>query len=146
MMASGRVQRWSLTLLGYEYELVYRPGSHNGNADSLSRLPLPDTPKTRPVPGNVINLLKHINNTPPDATKMKLWSERDPVLSRVKQYVLLGWSSTVLDAELQPYYSRRDELSVDAGCLLWGSRLIVPPQGRDEIMNVLHDSHPASYE
>ncbi len=142
MMASGRVQRWSLTLLGYEYELVYRPGSHNGNADSLSRLPLPETPKTTPVPGNVINLLEHINNTPPDATKMKLWTERDPVLSRVKQYVLLGWPSTVRDAELQPYYFRRDELSVDAGCLLWGSRLIVPPQGREEIMNVLHDSHP----
>ncbi len=99
-------------------------------------------PKTTPVPGNVINLLEHINNTPPDATKMKLWTEHDPVLSRTKQYVLLGWPSTVLDAELQPHYSRRDELSVDAGCLFWGSRLIVPPQGREEIMNVIHDSHP----
>ena len=51
-MASGRVQRWPLTLLGYEYELVYRPDSQNGNADSLSRLPLPEMPQTTPVPGN----------------------------------------------------------------------------------------------
>ena len=142
LMASGRVQRWSLTLLGYEYELVYRPGSQNSNADSLSRLPLPDTPKTTPLLGNVINLLETINSAPINAAKMKLWTERDPVLSRVKQYVLLGWPTTVSEEELQPYYARKDELSVDAGCLLRGSRLIVPPQGREEVMNVLHDSHP----
>ncbi|KAK3700097.1 hypothetical protein QZH41_015051 [Actinostola sp. cb2023] len=31
-MASGRVQRWVLTLSAYEYDLVYRPGRENGNA------------------------------------------------------------------------------------------------------------------
>ena len=87
-MASGRVQRWSLTLLGYEYELVYRPGSQNGNADSLSRLPLPEMPQTAPDRGDAINLLEHINNTPTDDIKIKQWTERDPLLSHVKQYVL----------------------------------------------------------
>ena len=43
-MASSKMQRWALTLLAYEYELIYRPGNQNGNADSLSRLPLPDVP------------------------------------------------------------------------------------------------------
>ena len=67
---------------------------------------------------------------------------RPTSLARQTVYVLQGWPSTVRDAELQPYYCRRDELSVDAGCVLWGSRLIVPSQGREEVMNVLHDSHP----
>ena len=53
-----------------------------------------------------------------------------------------GWPSTVCDAKLQLFYCWRDELCVDAGCVLWGSRLIVPPQGREEVMNVLHDSQP----
>ena len=95
-------------------------------------------PQTTPVPGNVINLLENMNNTLTDSIKIKQWTERDPLLSCVKQYVLQGWPS-VCDAELQPYYCQRDELSVDGGCVFWGSRPIVPPQ---EVMNVLHDSHP----
>ena len=70
-MASGRVQRWSLTLLAYEYELVYRPGNENGNADSLSSLLLTDTPNNTPLPGDVISMLEIINITPVNATKIK---------------------------------------------------------------------------
>ena len=43
---------------------------------------------------------------------------------------------------LKPYFIRREELSVHAGLLLWGARVIVPPQGREEVLNILHDTHP----
>ena len=36
-----RVQRWLEFITAYHYTLVYRKGSANGNADFLSRLPLP---------------------------------------------------------------------------------------------------------
>ncbi|CAG2228036.1 unnamed protein product [Mytilus edulis] len=39
-MAASRIQRWALTLAAYEYTIVYKEGSLNGNADGLSRLPL----------------------------------------------------------------------------------------------------------
>ena len=45
-MASSWMQRWALTLLAYEYELLYLPGNENGNADGLSRLPVLDVPGT----------------------------------------------------------------------------------------------------
>ena len=38
LMASSGIQRWALTLLTYEYELLYRPGNENGNTDGLNRL------------------------------------------------------------------------------------------------------------
>ena len=142
LMASSKMQRWALTLLTYEYELIYRPGRENGNADTLSRLPLPDVPQSTPVPGDIINLMENINASPVDALKVKQWTARDPVLPQVMQFVLQGWPPVVEDAHLQPYFTRRNELSVQAGCLLWGSRVIVPPQGREEVMNILHDSHP----
>src|SRR5207244_13582589 len=41
--ASPRIQRWALALAGYNYQLIYRPGEQNSNADMLSRLPLADT-------------------------------------------------------------------------------------------------------
>ena len=37
----NRVQRWFDFLSTYNYKLAYRPGRLNGNADLLSRLPLP---------------------------------------------------------------------------------------------------------
>ena len=53
-MASARVQRWALTLSAYDYQIVYKPGSKHANADSLSRLPLPEEPTEVPVPGDTI--------------------------------------------------------------------------------------------
>ena len=93
LTASSRMQRWALTLLAYEYELLYRPGNENGNADGLSRLPVLDVPRTTPVPGDIVHLLETINTSPVDATKIKLWTARDPVLSQVLQFVLQGWPS-----------------------------------------------------
>ena len=58
------MQRWALTLLAYEYELVYRPSSQNGNADALSRLPSPDVTETTPIPGDIVHLLDTINTCP----------------------------------------------------------------------------------
>ena len=43
-MASARLQRWALTLSGYDYKIVYKSGKELCNADGLSRLPLPDYP------------------------------------------------------------------------------------------------------
>ena len=90
-MASSRMQRWALTLLAYEYELIYRPGEQNGNADALSRLPLPVVSETTPIPGDIIHILETINTSPVDATNVKLWTSRDPVLSQGLQFLLHGW-------------------------------------------------------
>ena len=101
-MASSRMQRWALTLLSYEYEFIYRPGNQNANADSLSRLPLPDVPTSTPVPGDIINLMEHISTSPIDAQKLKLWTDLDPVLSQVKQLVLSGWPVNIRGTTYNP--------------------------------------------
>ena len=49
-LASARIQRWVLTLGAYDYQIEYKPGPAHGNADMLSRLPLPDKPVDIPVP------------------------------------------------------------------------------------------------
>ena len=91
LMASSRMQRWALTLLAYEYELLYQLGNEDGNADGLSRLPVLDVPWSTPVPGDIVHILETINTSPVDATKIKLWTASDPVLSQVLQFVLQGW-------------------------------------------------------
>ena len=68
-------------------------------------------------------------------------TDRDPVLAKVKQYTWKGWPATVTDKQLQPYSSKRDELSLEDGILLWGSRVVVPPQARDTVMEEAHSAH-----
>ena len=53
-----------------------------------------------------------------------------------------GWPYECPDKDLGPYFTRIDELSVHDGCIMWDSRVIVPPQGRNFIVEELHDTHP----
>ena len=44
--AATRLQRWALLLAAYTYDIEYRFTSAHGNADALSRLPLPEEGNT----------------------------------------------------------------------------------------------------
>ena len=41
-LAAARLQRWAWILSAYHYDIEFRPTNEHGNADGLSRLPLPD--------------------------------------------------------------------------------------------------------
>ena len=45
------------------------------------------------------------------------------------------------DPVLKPFNSRRQELTVEAGCLLWGIRVIVPEKLRTAVLEELRTSH-----
>ena len=143
-MASSRLKRWSLTLQAYESNIRHKPGKQLANADALSRLPLSKHPQTVPVPGDINLVLQHLNTTPATATEIKVWTDKDPVLSKVQKFVMTGWPDDDNENEkaLRSYFNKKDELSVQSGCLLWGSHVIVPPKGREMIVKELHESHP----
>ena len=45
------------------------------------------------------------------------------------------------EVTLKPFFNRRLELSTQDGVLLWGNRVVVPPPGRDLILQELHACH-----
>ena len=139
-MASARLQRWALTLSAYNYTIAYKPGESHANADVLSRLPLPEAPQDIPLPGETILLLDSLHE-PVSATKIKQWTDRDPLLSSVRRMVQQGWRYSS-DEKVRPFARRKDELSVQDGCLLWGSRVVVPQAGRGPVMEEIHQGHP----
>ena len=140
-MASGRIQRWALTLAAYDYQLHFKSGSTNGNADGLSRLPLPTTPSSVPQPAEIVLSMSVLESTPVTATRIASWTRGDPVLSLVLKFVESGWPDSVPD-DLSMYSRHRQELTVANGCLLRGSRVVVPAAGRDKLLDVLHEGHP----
>lgn len=36
----SRLTRWTIKLSEYDFEVIYRPGKANSNADALSRIPI----------------------------------------------------------------------------------------------------------
>ena len=67
----------------------------------------------------------------------------DPVLSEVVKKVQEGWPTEASkDENLKAYWIRREALSVEEGCLLWGGRVIIPESLRKTVLLELHDVHP----
>ena len=143
-LASGRIQRWALILSAYSYSIQYKKGEEHSNADALSRLPVPSMPKEPPKVPEIIHLMEYLNSSPVSCVQIRGWTEHDPSLAKVKRWILSGWPSHLSseEEELKPYMRRRYELSVEDGCVLWGSRVIVPPKGRKVVLKMLHEAHP----
>ena len=72
---------------------------------------------------------------------IKKETQLDPVLAQVYNYVVSGWPH-VVDPRLVPFKARQEESSTRHGCLLWGTRVIVPPSLQEKVLQELHDTHP----
>ena len=139
--ASARIRRWSLYLSMFEYTMKFRGTAEHGNADALSRLPLPEQLSSDHTPPELVLLAEHLENSPVTADQIRRWTEKDPDLAAVLQFTKQGWPRS-LDrgsSQLKPFFCKRSELSVYNGCLLWGTRVVVPKEGREA---VLHEGHP----
>ena len=54
-----------------------------------------------------------------------------------------GWPiNRCADHDLKPYFTRKHELSVEQGCLMWGLRTVITPSLRQTILTELHERHP----
>lgn len=69
-------------------------------------------------------------------------TRRDPELARVLNYMLTGWPNYVTSEEMKQYFTRRHELLVDQGCVLWGMHVIILPSLRNRLLQELHKEHP----
>ncbi len=50
-----------------------------------------------------------------------------------------GWPGQI-SPPLRPHHSKMEELSVEAGCLMWGRR-VIPQSSKEEILMELHKEH-----
>ena len=67
-------------------------------------------------------------------------TQQDPLLSKVRRFTKSGWPQEVKGC-LKPYWNRRNELSVEGDCVLWGIRVIVPKKLQNEVLMELHRNH-----
>ena len=139
---NARIQRWALFLSAFQFDINHVFGKNNQVADALSRLPLDSDSEYCNTPGEFVNLIDMISDTPIDFDYVKKCSINDSELSLVKNYVIMGFPNLKdLKPEILPYFNIKEQLTIYDNVLLYKNRVIVPTMLRKDILKYLHDGH-----
>ena len=133
-LASARIQQWALLLSAYNYKIQYKSGKEISHVDGLRRLPLPDFPTKVPIPGETIMMLDRIEMSPVNASKIKLWTQRDPTSA-----ILVGRMAARVQGRTCSLSKEERGTNTPKW---WGNRVIISPAGRESIMELFHNGHP----
>ncbi|CAC5399296.1 unnamed protein product [Mytilus coruscus] len=139
--ASARLQRYSLFLSGYEYEIEFRGTAKHANADSLSRLPLKSTEVDTSLKMVESFNIAQMEAIPVSNKQVQQETRNGRVLGLITTFTQDGWNTMHKDGEYAPYYSRRNELTVHQGCFMWGVRVIIPIKLRSQVLGQIHEGH-----
>ena len=76
------------------------------HADAMSRLPLNDPERDEvPLPAEVVFLLQTLDYSPITSEQIRIMTRRDPVLSKILDYVTTGaWPTNCVDTNLSAYF------------------------------------------
>jgi len=127
-VAAARLQGWALLLSAHTNELEFRATTLHSNADALS------------VTLAREYYLQQLDCLPVTSQEIRKANEQDPMRSEVHLYLLRGWPAQV-DANLRSHHSKLAELSVEAGCLMWGGREIIPKALTMKVLEELDREH-----
>ena len=75
--------------------------------------------------------------------EVEIESRRDNIIARVLESVLTGnWGLCENSEKFKDFVCGKNEFGVKLGCLLWGSRVVIPLKLRQKVLNQLHYCHP----
>ena len=142
-LAAARLQRWAILLAAYHYDIEFRPTGAHANADGLSRLPLNMVTAEGYSSDHGCFQLSQLDRLPVTALQLKAATTTCPELSPMIRWVEGGWPQKV-EPRFSCYWNHREELTVEAGCLLWGMRAVIPEKLRQKLLAQLHLDHPGT--
>ena len=86
-------------------------------------------------------LISYLEELPVTAWNIAAATRKDPVLARAYDFTLHGRPQALDDPVSQPSFSRKQEISVDRGCVLWGLRVVIPEKYRVRLLDDLHQEY-----
>nr|KAG5706589.1 hypothetical protein BaRGS_028760 [Batillaria attramentaria] len=149
LLAANRLARWALWLNHFDYTIEYRKTADHGNADALSRLPSgDDIDFDREESGEDTDMVCAIRVLslqvkPFGSNILRQESGKDPVIATVMRYVREGWplKHAEINEEVRKFQKLSDSLSTCHGCLIYGTRVVIPQSLQPKILDLLHIGH-----
>ena len=135
----------------YHYTIEYRKSVEHGNADAHSHLPVGSDVTFDAEEGeadvDMVCTIKTISLQLNPMDQLAKKSSKDPVIARVMRYTREEWPPQLRsegDSSVDCLETFR-KLSVSPstihGCLLLGSRVVIPPSLRAQVLQLLHLGH-----
>ncbi|UYV61569.1 K02A2.6-like [Cordylochernes scorpioides] len=141
---SPRLQRLSLYLLNYQFELKFIPGKSMIPADTLSRHFLPqEQMEDKELDLCSQTFVLNVEIKDQRLTRLQEDTLNDEECCLLKQYILTGWPlhKKNLPSNLKPYWEFKEELHEWQNLICRGNKLLIPKTQRSDILKILHASH-----
>ena len=141
--APPRLTRMLLRAQRYDFNVIYRPGKEVPVADALSRISPCDGDEIKDIDVAVHLMDNQLHASPTCLSDIRRETARDSELNAVAEAVLNGWPTQRSDcpSSILPYWNYRDELGLQDGLLLKGSRIVIPATLKTRILSQLHAAH-----
>ena len=128
--------------LPYSFTVRYIPGLKNLLADCLSRLGnQEDTIKLPKL--HVYQISHQLPARSNSLQEIRQATQADDELALLKHTIMMGWPNNIKEIPqvLHPYWTFREELTIEDGLILKGTRIVIPNKKHEAILKQIHDSH-----
>lgn len=136
--APKRLQSLILRTQMYTFDLSYKQGKSIPVADALSRAPVDKSDNVNLISNACITSAKEEK-----LEEIRRETEKDTALKDLKHIITNGWPEEKLHlpTTVTPYFSYRDELSVEDGIIYRGERIVIPSTLRRRMKEKIHAGH-----
>ena len=140
--ATPRLQRIRIRTFAYNLTMKYIPGSTNQLADCLSQLGgQKDTIKLPKL--YIHQIINQLSARSDSLNQMRIATQEDDKLALLKHTIMHGWLSTIREvpSEIQPYWTFREELTIEYGIVLKGTQIVVSHKKHQSTLHLIHKGH-----
>lgn len=146
-LVANRLARWAMFLNQFDFEIEYRKTKDHQNADALSRLPQGEDEtfdeEESADDADIVCAISTLTSQmqAPDPAVLQRETTRDPVLSKVIRFTREGWPRKTEENDSEKFRKLVDSLTILHGCLLYGTRVVIPLSLRPQVLKLLHEGH-----
>ena len=140
--ATPRLKRLLMRTFAYLFTVKYIPGSTNQSADCLSWLGRQkDTMKLPKL--HVHQITNQLSARSDSLNEMRVATQEDDELALLNHTITHGWPSTIreIPSEIQPYWTFREQLTIEDGTILKGTQIVVPHKKCQASLKLIHEGH-----
>ena len=140
--ATPRLQRILIRTFPYNFTVCYIPGVTNQLADCLSQMG--DQKDSIKLPKlQVYKITQQLPASSDSLHQFRLSMQADDELALLKHTIMQGWPKSIkqVGPELQPFWTFREELTVEDRLILKGTRIVIPNKQHKAILKLLHEGH-----
>ena len=140
--ATPRIQWILIKTLAYHFTVRYIPGVTNPLADCLSWLGgQKDTIKLPKL--HIHHITSQLNARSDSLPDIRIATQEDDELALLKHTITNGWPSAIREgqSEIHPYWTLREELTVEDGIVLKGTHIVIPHNKCQATHNLIHEGH-----